>query len=91
MFIYVFIRYIYTDKITINSLDRACELCYAAKKYIVPHVVEQCTQFLWSDLSARNVCRAYEFANLFEEPRLSEKCLQVIFVLYNFFKLFVYY
>lgn len=71
-------EYIYTDKININSMDKACELCYVAKKYMLPYVVEQCTQYLWSDLSEKNVCRAYEFANLFEEPRLAERCLQII-------------
>lgn len=29
-------------------------------------------------MSAKNACRAYEFAKLFEEPRLMEKCLQII-------------
>lgn len=29
-------------------------------------------------MCAKNVCRAYEFANLFEEPRLAERCLQII-------------
>lgn len=70
-------RYIYTDKIEITSMDKACELCYVAKKYMLPVVVQKCTGFLWSDLNAKNVCRAFEFAKLFEEPALVEKCLQV--------------
>lgn len=72
------LEYIYTDKISINSVDKACELCYGAKKYMLPHVVEQCIKFLWSDLCPKNVCRAYEFAKLFEEPSLMEKCLQIM-------------
>ncbi len=72
------LEYIYTDKININTVDKAFELCYAAKKYMLPYVVEQCTTFLWSDLCPKNACRAYEFAKLFEEPRLTEKCLQII-------------
>lgn len=72
------LEYIYTDKININSVDKACELCYGAKKYMLPHVVEQCTKFLWSDLCPKNACRAYEFAKLFEEPQLMEKSLQII-------------
>lgn len=58
-------------------MDKACELCYVAKKYMLPVVVQKCTGFLWSDLTAKNVCRAFEFAKLFEEPALVEKCLQV--------------
>lgn len=70
-------RYIYTDKININSMDKACELCYVAKKYMLPTVVQRCTDYLWSDLNSKNVCRAFEFAKLFEEPDLAERCLQV--------------
>lgn len=70
-------RYIYTDRIEITSMDKACELCYVAKKYMLPVVVQRCTEFLWSDLNSKNVCRAFEFAKLFEEPALAERCLQV--------------
>lgn len=44
--------------------------------YIIT-VVQKCTEYLWSDLNAKNVCRAFEFAKLFEEPALAERCLQV--------------
>ena len=73
----LFCRYIYSDKISINTFDKACELCYAAKKYMLPHLVQECTKYMWSDLDPKNACRAYEFARLFEEPNLMEKCLQV--------------
>jgi BTB/POZ domain/BTB And C-terminal Kelch len=72
------LEYIYTDKININNVDKAFDLCYAAKKYMLPYVVDNCTKFLWSVLSPKNACRAYEFAKLFEEPSLQEKCLQII-------------
>ncbi|XP_055389899.1 uncharacterized protein LOC129618896 [Condylostylus longicornis] len=71
-------EYIYTDKIKIDSFEKACELCYVAKKYILPHVVKQCTSYLFQDLNPTNVCRAYEFAKLFEEPSLKHRCLQII-------------
>lgn len=44
---------------------------------MLPHLVEECTKYLWSDLYPKNACRAYEFAKLFEEPILMEKCLFV--------------
>ncbi|KAG0718530.1 BTB/POZ domain-containing protein 6 [Chionoecetes opilio] len=72
------LQYIYSDEINLKSFDQVCEICYAAKKYMIPSLVEQCTQFIWGDLYPGNVCRAYEFALLFEEPRLIEKCLQII-------------
>lgn len=72
------LEYIYTDRINLTSFDQACELCYGAKKYMLPHLVEECTKYLWSDLYPKNACRAYEFAKLFEEPILMEKCLNII-------------
>lgn len=71
------LEYIYSDRINISSFDKACELCYVAKKYLLPHVVEQCTHFLWADLSPKNACRAYEFAKLFDEPRLMQSSMEV--------------
>lgn len=71
-------EYIYTDKVDLGSFELACELCYCAKKYMLPFLVEECTKFLWSDLSLKKACRAYEFAKLFEEPVLMEKCLQIM-------------
>lgn len=72
------LEYIYTDRITIGSFDKACELCYVAKKYMLPHVVTRCTHFLWADLSPKNACRAYEFAKLFDEPRLMQSSMDLI-------------
>lgn len=72
------LEYIYTDKIKIISFNLAFDLCYASKKYMLPFVTEQCTKYLWSDLCSKNACRAYEFAKLFEEPTLQERCLQII-------------
>jgi len=72
------LSYIYTDKVVLTSFELACDVCYAAKKYMLPDLVEECTQFLWRDLYPRNACRALEFARLFEEPVLLEKALHVI-------------
>ncbi|XP_045511046.1 uncharacterized protein LOC123705968 isoform X1 [Colias croceus] len=72
------LEYIYTGNINLCSFDKACELCYGAKKYMLPHLVKECTRYLWSDLYPRNACRAYEFARLFDENVLMEKCLQII-------------
>ncbi|XP_014238626.1 BTB/POZ domain-containing protein 2-like isoform X1 [Trichogramma pretiosum] len=71
-------EYIYTDRVDLGSFELACELCYCAKKYMLPFLVEECTKFLWSDLSLKKACRAYEFAKLFEEPILMDKCMQII-------------
>ncbi|XP_073941316.1 BTB/POZ domain-containing protein 6-like isoform X2 [Choristoneura fumiferana] len=66
------------DKINLSSLDKACELCYVAKKYMLPHLVKECIGYLWSAVQPKNVCQIYEFARLLQENVLMEKCLQVI-------------
>lgn len=71
------LQYIYSDRININSFDKACELCYVAKKYMLPHVVQNCSQYLWDKVSPQNACRAYEFAKLFEEKHLLETSKKV--------------
>lgn len=70
-------RYIYTDKININSIDAACGLCYGAKKYMLNHLVKECIKYLWPNINAKNACQIYEFARMLQENILMEKCLQV--------------
>lgn len=70
--------YIYTDKVDLLTFDQACELCYAAKKYMLPDLVDKCTNYLYNNLLPRNACKAYEFAKLFEEPVILEKSLEII-------------
>jgi len=72
------LSYIYTDEVHLTSFELVCDICYAAKKYMLPDLVEECTKYLWRDLYPRNACRALEFAKLFEEPVLLEKALQII-------------
>ena len=72
------LSYIYTDKVQLSNFELVCDICYAANKYMLPDLVEECTQYLWRDVSHKNACRALEFARLFEEPVLLEKALHVI-------------
>ena len=54
---HVMLQYIYTDNINLNSFELVCDICYAAKKYMLPALVEECTKYLWRDLYPRNACR----------------------------------
>lgn len=72
------LEYIYTDRVDLSSFELACELYYCAKKYMLPPLIKECTKYLCSDLSPKTACRAYEFARLFDEHELMEKCLQII-------------
>lgn len=79
----------YTDIVNLQSFDQACELCYVAKKYMMPHLVKICTEYLWKDLNEENACRAFEFGRLFEEPILMDKSMLVNKNYY--FQLYLFY
>ena len=63
-------RYIYTERVDLKLFDQACELSYAAKKYMVSNLVKKCLQFMQNDLIPENACRALEYANLYEDTTL---------------------
>ena len=51
---------------------------YGAKKYLVPHLAQQCVKFLEISLTARNACLLLSQSRLFEEPELMTRCWEVI-------------
>ncbi|KAK9511050.1 hypothetical protein O3M35_005699 [Rhynocoris fuscipes] len=72
------LNYIYADEIKIQSFDQACELCYIANKYMMPKLLKHCTSYIWKDVNYTNACRGYEFAKLFDQHQLMEKCKKII-------------
>nr|CAH0102927.1 unnamed protein product [Daphnia galeata] len=72
------LEFIYTEHVDLKSFEQAYEISYAAKKYMVSSLVEKCSQYMWKDLIPDNVCRALEFANLFEDSLLKERSLNLI-------------
>ncbi|KAG8297227.1 hypothetical protein J6590_038831 [Homalodisca vitripennis] len=73
------LEYIYTDEINLTTIEQACELCYAAKKYMLPFLVNQCMSYIWKDVKYPMACRAYEFAKLFDEAHLMIRCMETDF------------
>ena len=60
---YVMLQYIYNDHIKLNSFELACDICYAAKKYMLPALVQECTNYLVSCI--HSVASATYFNNFF--------------------------
>ena len=71
----------------LHSFDQACELWYAANKYIIPSLKKKCSEFMWDVLTPQNVCIALEFANLYEDALL--KVRPVVTSLFKQFVLMV--
>lgn len=88
---YSLMEYIYFDQINITSIDLAFELYYAAKKYMLPHFFDQCTQYMIANLNPVDACRIYETGKLFDEPLLMQKSMKVInLISHSFFVFFMY-
>ena len=63
-------RYIYTESLDLQSMDQAMGICYAAQKYILPHLVAKCVQYMMINLCPKYTCRVLEFTNLLEDGNL---------------------
>lgn len=73
----ILFRYLYCDEIRLEP-DTVLATLYAAKKYLVPHLAQQCVKFLEVSLTARNACLLLSQSRLFEEPELMTRCWEVI-------------
>ena len=58
-------------------MDSVMATLYAAKKYIVPHLVCECVRLLETRLSAANACQLLSQCRLFDEAGLTRRCWQV--------------
>lgn len=70
--------FIYTDKVSIESLDIAGGLLYAAKKYIIPCLEEKCLAYIEDNVSIDNVLSIFEFSDWMQEKKLRTYCLKLI-------------
>ena len=75
--IIVSLRYIYCEKISLSG-NNVMQVLHAAKKYQIPSLVKECTEFLDKNLSAENVLPILEHSRFLDEPKLVKKCLDKI-------------
>ena len=78
IFEFLCFRFLYTEKIDMTD-DNVIALLYSAKKYCVTPLVEKCCAFLQTGISADNVCTILEQAQLFDESKLQDRCLDMIY------------
>lgn len=74
------INFIYTDVWTISDFgfENTFDLCFLAKKYLLPELEERCIQTLLSKVEIENVCRLYEFSKTIDEPRLLQRTKSIL-------------
>lgn len=51
----------------------AFDLYYAAKKYMLSYLVQECVKYMMFKLTTSNVCQLYEAAKHFDEIDLKKK------------------
>ncbi|KAL1458618.1 hypothetical protein WDU94_008754, partial [Cyamophila willieti] len=74
----LFIKYLYTDILSIPDVDSAHGILYAAKKYLIPHLAQRCVRYLESNLCIDNLLDTLRIAECFKENKLRTTCLKMM-------------
>ncbi|GBN44971.1 Protein roadkill [Araneus ventricosus] len=73
-----FLLFLYSETLEDLQWNRVTKLLYAANKYQVESLKEECSSFLMSHLSLSNVCEALVLADLYQDDQLRAKCQDFI-------------
>lgn len=69
------LQYVYTDNVQFASVEDACDVLYAAKKYLISNLSQMCHLYMKRNMQVKDVVTVYEYAKLLEEEALYEPCL----------------
>ena len=70
-------RYIYSDEVILSG-SNVMGVLYLAKKYMVPSLADECTQYLQDHLDPSNVFIILPSAQSYEEIKLVDRCWKLI-------------
>jgi len=70
-------RFMYCDEVKLNE-DNVMQVLYLAKKYILPSLVDRCTEYLEKILDTSNVFCVMTHAQSYGEKSLVKECWKVI-------------
>ena len=70
-------RYMYSDEVDLNG-SHVMGVLYLAKKYMVPSLIEKCTEYLQKNLNPSNVFSILSTAEKYEEKELVDRCWKVV-------------
>ena len=72
-----FFRFMYSDEVNLSG-SNVMGVLYLAKKYIVPSLVDKCSEYLLDNLEPSNVFSILPSAEKYEEKNLVYRCWKVI-------------
>ena len=70
-------RYMYSDEVNLSG-SNVLGVLYLAKKYMVPLLAVECTQYLQANLDPSNVLSIFSSAQKYDDKDLMDACWQVI-------------
>ena len=70
-------RYMYSDEVNLSG-SNVMRVLYLAKKYIVPSLVDNCTEYLLKNLEPSNVFSILPSAQKYEEKNLVDRCWEIV-------------
>ena len=70
-------RFLYSDEVNLSG-SNVMQVLYLAKKYLVPSLADNCTEYLQEHVAASNVFAVLPQAQKFEDKDLEERCWEVI-------------
>ena len=70
-------RFIYSDEANLKP-DNVMQLMYLAKKYMLPSLADQCSDYLKENIDSSNVFHILPVAQKYEEKDLLEHCWKLI-------------
>ena len=71
------LRFVYCDEVKLTG-SNVFQILYLAKKYLIPSLSEECTEFLQEHLSENNVLSVLTGANIYDVTILVEKCWEMV-------------
>ena len=70
-------RFMYSDEVNLSG-GNVMEVFYLAKKYMVPSLVDKCSEYVQSNLHPSNVLRILPLAERYDDTALVDRCWKVI-------------
>jgi len=70
-------RHMYSDEVNLSG-SNVMGVLYLAKKYMVPLLIDKCTEYLQNNLDPSNVFSILPTAEKYEEKNLVDRCWKVI-------------
>ena len=71
------LRYLYSGEVKLNE-NNVMQVLYAAKKYILPSLADECIEFLQRNLDPTNVFCVLSHAQQYDEKNVVDRCWEMI-------------